>query len=208
MDQPRQWCSISGFFILVVLLVACGGDPGTEAERHWERVSVDELSQSLRERFRKAEEARGDLAGTLMGRVSEVMKKEGPAGAVKVCNLEASGLTEQVGNKHGVEIGRTSHRLRNPDNQPPDWARAFDLVDTGVDSQVVLKSNHDDLAVFTPIFLGEKCATCHGPRDEIDPSIRKKLNERYPNDQATGFEPGDLRGWFWVESPSQSGERL
>jgi hypothetical protein len=27
------------------------------------------------------------------------------------------------------------------------------------------------------------------------------LAARYPDDRATGFAPGDLRGWFWVEVP-------
>jgi hypothetical protein len=66
---------------------------------------------------------------------------------------------------------------------------------------VVLKSTRTEkLAVFTPIHLASKCMTCHGPREQIPSSVKKELDKRYPQDKATGFHSGDLRGWFWVES--------
>ena len=29
--------------------------------------------------------------------------------------------------------------------------------------------------------------------------LKAELLVNYPHDQATGFQPDDLRGWFWVE---------
>ncbi|MGM0774574.1 MAG: c-type heme family protein, partial [Pseudomonadota bacterium] len=37
---------------------------------------------------------------------------------------------------------------------------------------------------------------CHGK--SIDPEVKAKLDELYPEDQATGFSEGDLRGAFVV----------
>ena len=31
--------------------------------------------------------------------------------------------------------------------------------------------------------------------------VKNELASLYPNDQATGFKEGDLRGWFWVNVP-------
>ena len=31
--------------------------------------------------------------------------------------------------------------------------------------------------------------------------VKVALDEQYPDDQATGFNVGELRGWFWVEFP-------
>ena len=42
---------------------------------------------------------------------------------------------------------------------------------------------------------------CRGSAGEIDEEVLAALAENYPDDQATGFIEGDLRGWFWVEAP-------
>jgi hypothetical protein len=34
---------------------------------------------------------------------------------------------------------------------------------------------------------------------QIAPVIAEQLAKLYPDDQATGFLEGELRGWFWVE---------
>lgn len=186
-----------------VLIASCSrNDTGEDTRTSWDRVSQSELTDEQRALFRRAEKARGDLAGTLMSRVTEAIDEGGPAGAVEVCNLEAQDLTQQVAEKHDVNIGRTSFRLRNPENVPPEWARKFDLIENRVEEQVLLERGSRKLAVLSPIRLGEKCATCHGPEDRIPRGVKDKLAERYPEDEATGFKPGDLRGWFWVEVPN------
>jgi hypothetical protein len=43
---------------------------------------------------------------------------------------------------------------------------------------------------------GAVCLACHG--ETIAPPIAAKINELYPQDQATGFREGDLRGAFVV----------
>ena len=45
---------------------------------------------------------------------------------------------------------------------------------------------------------------CHGPEDQIIPEVKSELAKVYPDDQAIGFQEGELRGWFWIEMPSQS----
>jgi hypothetical protein len=32
--------------------------------------------------------------------------------------------------------------------------------------------------------------------------VKEALAEHYPEDQATGFQEGDLRGWFCIEVPA------
>ena len=46
------------------------------------------------------------------------------------------------------------------------------------------------------------CLACHGPAEQIAPDVKELLAREYPSDQATGFQEGDLRGWFWVEVPT------
>ena len=46
---------------------------------------------------------------------------------------------------------------------------------------------------------GEVCLKCHG--GNIAPPIRAKLKELYPNDMATGYKLGDVRGAFTITQP-------
>ena len=49
--------------------------------------------------------------------------------------------------------------------------------------------------------VADGCLACHGPAEALDEEVRVALAELYPEDRATGFRSGDLRGWFWVEVP-------
>ena len=42
----------------------------------------------------------------------------------------------------------------------------------------------------------EPCLTCHG--SSLQPELKAEILRLYPNDQATGFKPGELRGAFTV----------
>ena len=147
-----------------------------------------------------ADTADRELRQTLMGRVMEVADSDGFAAAVDVCNEEAVPLTEEVGQEHGVEIGRVSDQLRNPDNTGPDWV--WPMIEEA-DGQAHYEAGEQFRAV-KPIRLAEGCTNCHGTEDQLADGVAEQLAEHYPDDEATGYEPGDLRGWVWVEVPEES----
>jgi hypothetical protein len=60
------------------------------------------------------------------------------------------------------------------------------------------------LGMLFPIRLDVKCLMCHGGPDDVLDAVKPELAKRYPQDQATGFQQGDLRGWFWVEVPAET----
>ena len=51
-----------------------------------------------------------------------------------------------------------------------------------------------------PIVTQPLCLACHG--SSLAPEIAERLAADYPDDRATGFEVGDLRGVFWAEFPA------
>lgn len=190
--------------LLALLSVAACGEtvsttPPPTAAASWTEVKGDALSDAQKAQRAKADGAREALFGKLMGRLTEVMTKDGPAKAVDVCRAEAHPLAAAVAKEQGVAIGRTSHRLRNPLNAPPDWARP--LVDARRDTPAFLAAADGRLAVLAPIRLKATCLLCHGDPAKLDPAVKAALATGYPNDQATGFAEGDLRGWFWIEVP-------
>lgn len=148
----------------------------------------------------KAIAAKDALVERLSGQLVRAMSTKGPAAAIEVCSNEAAKIAEAVGEKHGVKIGRTALKLRNPANEPPEWVKPL-LEEPSAEPQIVeLPAGHT--GVLLPIKLQAKCMTCHGPTDQIPDAILAQLAEHYPNDQATGFQVDDLRGWFWVEVPN------
>jgi hypothetical protein len=59
----------------------------------------------------------------------------------------------------------------------------------------------DRVGVLRPIGTLGMCTTCHGDEAAMGPELRELIAESYPDDEATGFEVGDLRGWLWAEVP-------
>ncbi|MBX2803414.1 MAG: DUF3365 domain-containing protein [Myxococcales bacterium] len=154
-----------------------------------DRVAQEELSL----------EARDEMFQTLSGRLMEVIQSDGPAAAVNVCAGEAPGIAQAVGETHGVVIGRTSTQLRNPSNTAPDWAVSA-LADQPTEPTFV-EINRRDLGALYPILLLKPCLACHGAEESLDQTVLDALATNYPDDQATGYAEGDLRGHFWVEVP-------
>lgn len=161
-------------------------------------VLIDEAAKQ------KAVAAKDALFTRLSGRLSEVIRQDGPAAAIEVCSREAADIATAVGQEHQVSIGRTSFQLRNSKNSPPEWARS--LVEQRTVDPHFVSLPDGGAAALLPIRLKENCLTCHGPTDSIAKGVRSKLSELYPDDQATGFKEGDLRGWFWVEVPAAVGD--
>ncbi len=148
-------------------------------------------------RLEIAQAADRKLRQTLMGRVQEVMGEDGPAAAVDICHKEAIPITEDIADEFGVAIGRISDQPRNPDNTGEDWV--WSMIDTA-GGEARMEAN-DTFRRITPIELADGCTTCHGQQDDIPQEVAEIVSTHYPNDQATGYEPGDLRGWVWVEVP-------
>jgi hypothetical protein len=152
----------------------------------------------------EAAEAMDALGKRLMARLLEEMAKDGPAGAVKVCRDEAPAITAQVAKERGVALGRTSFKLRNAGNAPRPWAAALVAAAAGKkigEARPVVVDLGDRLGVLRPIEATGPCLKCHGGPGVIAPEVKGTLASAYPDDQATGFDAGDLRGFFWAEVP-------
>ncbi len=132
--------------------------------------------------------------------------EEGPGPAIEACRIQAPAIAGSL-SVDGVTVGRTSHRLRNPDNQGPAWATAaletYLQAGAGLAPQTV--ALEDGLTGYIePIITQPLCLACHG--SGLSPDVQAALEADYPDDQATGFEAGELRGVFWVSFPANIGD--
>ncbi len=127
--------------------------------------------------------------------------EQGVVEGLGVCRDRAPEIADSLMHD-GIRLGRSSHRLRNPANEAPEWLRP--AMQAYVDDD----SNRAPYAVelpggrwgyAEPIITQPLCLTCHG--EAVPPVLGDRIEELYPEDQALGFEAGDLRGVFWLEFP-------
>jgi hypothetical protein len=45
------------------------------------------------------------------------------------------------------------------------------------------------------------CLNCHGAPADLSPAVKARLAERYPNDKATGYAVGQIRGAMTLKRP-------
>jgi len=171
--------------------------------------SVAAANTSLAEETDKkalTQEAKGVIkafAGDLKDTLVKGMKAKGPEHAINLCNEKAPGIAE----KHSAgewQISRTSLKIRNPGNSPTQWQKQIlesfeQRKDSGEDVKAMAATHvkDGDFYFVKAIPTGPVCTTCHGK--ELNPAVSNKLTELYPNDKATGFAPGDIRGAFVVK---------
>jgi hypothetical protein len=213
MDRARLW------IVVLSLAVAAGaceqeGAPQGQGGGAPEPQSADSksASQQAAERSpaeRKAlERARGaakKLGKTLKERLLSAMADGGAEGAVQMCSTEAQKLTAGVTEQSGVQVGRSSLRLRNPENEGPAWVMKWlraqgERKAEGVTgfARVVDTGQGARARVLKPLAVQGPCLNCHGPRETLPEGVRKVLSEQYPEDEAVGYALGDLRGALWA----------
>lgn len=197
--------------LLVLMLMPLSGcdwlKSPAKADQPQQRLASDftpqqpeQLTQAQRAQLERGKAAQAALATTLLSTVTDAIKTQGPAQAIEVCAQKAPLLAQEAAKAHNLRIGRTSFKLRQPNNGAPDWAQ--DMVKTRHDKQAILTHEDGRMAILSPIRIMEPCLKCHGDDQALAPGVKEALAMRYPSDQATGFKAGDLRGWFWIEVPA------
>lgn len=158
-------------------------------------------------------EARGlvkEFSTSLQGQLQTAMKEGGPVTAIQVCNVQAPAIARNLAYQSGWEVKRTSLKLRNSANRPDAWEtkvlQAFEARKAAAEdvtameySEVVEADGSKTFRYMKAIPTGELCLMCHG--SEINPEVQKELKRSYPGDQATGYEPGAIRGAFTLSKP-------
>ena len=185
---------------VLVVLAACRPAPTGEPEIYPEKEAPPELAASVE----RADAALLVLRTSLLETLTTELSRGGPPGAVDVCRDVAQEITASAAREKGIALGRTSHRLRNPKNAPRNWAREIVESHAGkkaADAQSYVADLGDRVGVLRPIGTIGMCGSCHGGDEALDLLAREKIAAAYPQDQATGFGVGDLRGWMWAEAP-------
>ena len=170
-------------------------------------VSVGQQASetALRDQARAAADA---LLQRLVGRLNQEYQQGGAGRGVQVCAQVAQTLTREVAREQGVQMRRVSLKNRNPRNAPDAWERQIlqrwerDLQAGKPIGEVGEWRTQQGQRVYRymrPIMLAMPlCLECHGDPQNIKPEVRRLIRQNYPNDKATGYKLGDLRGAFSI----------
>ncbi len=161
------------------------------------QLDISKLTATQQQQLDKAAASKAALGKKLVSTLTAKMKADGPVAAIELCNTQALPLTAEIAATQGVRIGRTSFKLRNPENAAPTWAAAS--VEAKVKDTQAFAGSDGSLSVLYPITTQAKCLTCHASEGKVAAPLVSALHEKYPNDNAFGFIEGSLRGYFWVE---------
>lgn len=190
--------AFAAFAALVALtvLVGCSSENNSTDDAK----PLSSLTPTQEAQKERAIAAKDKLFTALLGELTESMAENGPAKSISVCKTRAPAIAQAVGEETGVRIGRTSFKLRNKNNAAPPWAASF--VKQKIEKPVEVSLVDDELGVLLPIRLQATCTLCHGAKGQLMPDVLAAIDSNYPNDEATGFAEGDIRGYFWIEVPN------
>jgi len=143
------------------------------------------------------------FGGALKKELKTAMKAGGPINALEICNTRATPIATEKAKEFNATISRVSLKNRNPINIPNEWQKAvledFDArAAKGEDvkkmgfSEIIEHDGKKQLRFMKALPTGEVCTKCHGTN--IDPKVQAKITELYPDDKATGYSIGQVRG--------------
>ena len=184
------------FVLLVVMLISFNWSCQSETHRAIGENERMEMLDSIRSRaLVPIKQMGGLLKSNLMAQLS--LDSTG-LGALTYCNIRAIPLTESVNLKGNdkIKVRRTALKYRNPSNKPDDLD--IEVMKTYLLSKhkksVDVVETHEGYRVYKPLFIEGMCLKCHGDILNMDRQLVSAIKEKYPNDEAVGYQQGEFRG--------------
>ncbi len=156
----------------------------------------------------------GDLLGQLGQKLKAAMSTDGPVAAVSVCKESAPAIARQLSIANDAKVTRVGTRVRNQNMGIPNAWQKEALTQfearlsqgekaADIEYWQVADNGHgkNELRYAKAIAVQPQCLSCHGSAQDIAAPLAEKLRIEYPNDQATGYSVGQLRGAVVVTRP-------
>lgn len=185
--------SIALSFVLILLFASCNStqQKASEPDKIIDSAALIQQGDTITDRVQKL----------LLTNVMTAMKAGGPVSAVTFCNVQAMPLTDSLSDEYNCLIQRVSDKYRNPVNILSESdLEIWETVSSSNSMKPVLISENGHPVYYKPIKIAmPACLTCHGTAGkEIDIKTLEIIKEKYPDDLATGYKEGDLRGLWKI----------
>ena len=178
-------------FAVLSICFACGPQAGSPGS-----------SEDLTAYTTKGKEVASLAQQTFFQEVNDALAEGGTEYALQFMHPIDNPKIDSLDRVYACTIGRTSNKIRNVANKP-DGPEELALIEAYINGKVqgdtVLVRN-DHVIYYQPILLSmPACLQCHGqPGVDITESTLAAIRTLYPDDQATGYKLGDVRGLWKV----------
>lgn len=164
-------------------------------------VEPEEYAMTL-----EARQAGQDLIKQLGGALKQALAESGPDGAISVCRDIAPALAASLSRETGWKVSRVSLKTRNPlTGQPDAWEQKVlhEFDEAAAAARNTTRLEHTEIVTepdgryfryMRALPVKPLCLTCHGTDNTIPASVQARLQQDYPNDRATGYYAGQIRG--------------
>jgi hypothetical protein len=150
----------------------------------------------------------------LLAVLTDAIAAGGADGAIAVCRDKAPQMAKAASEQSGWNIRRVSLRNRNPKAVPDAWEQAaladFDRRTAAGESPATLElaevvsdaAGKPTWRYMRALPMQPMCTGCHGTPDTLSAEVSARLRELYPDDRATGYLPGQIRGAITLKKPA------
>ena len=143
--------------------------------------------------------------GQLKPELKKGLTKGGPSHAIEVCHTKAPKIAFDLSQKTGWDINRVSLKPRGENASPDLWERTVltsfnSKLASGADIKtleqgaIIEVGGKKTFRYMKAIPTGKVCLKCHGT--SLAKGTKETLQKLYPDDKATGFSLGQIRGAF------------
>ena len=209
--------------LFIALLTGCGGSeqPASEAEAAPAKDTTQQAEPHAQQAPGQVAPATGSVkqrgkayaqqaASALFAALQQSINERGVAASIGFCSERAYPITDSVARANGAQIQRVSHKPRNPQNAASIQEMVIidkfrEATEAEEQPQPVVQQRGDKAVFYAPIVIpASLCLNCHGqPKEDIAPETLQAIQQAYPQDQATGFAVGDLRGMWKITLPKK-----
>ena len=201
----------------IILLFSCGPQERVsketfdEVNRNMEVKRLTEV-EILQEAMVWGDSITLEAQAQLSAQLQEAIASQGIVGALDFCKINALPLIQGLEKEHGITLRRVSSRPRNPQDTPDAEelplldAYAYNAENNLPSDPSIQKVQGGEVFLYTqPILISSNlCLQCHGaPGKDVADATAKALKQLYPQDQATAYTLGELRGIWSVRLPKR-----
>jgi hypothetical protein len=178
--------------LLIFLSCAALGPPGAAAGKPGEE-EARALAQAFIDRLKP--------------RLKQALAEGGPGHAIEVCATAAPEIADTLSAESGWTVKRVSLRARNvsralPDSSERSVLQRFDERQAAGEAPADI--NHGEVHKGRYRYLQAQgvepiCLVCHGQK--VADAVQESLSVWYPDDMATGYNLGQVRGAISLAKP-------
>ena len=157
-------------------------------------------AQTLAQLEQHAQALARQFVGELKPQLQQAMRDGGPTHAIAVCSDIAPRLADALSAQSGWLVKRVSLKPRNASRAQPDaWEQTVlqDFDRRQAAGEPAAEIHRGELVGNQYRYMqaqgaGALCLTCHGTK--LAPPVQAALQAYYPDDRATGYTLGQVRG--------------